>query len=134
MKVGRWGRGERPDERVLRAQPEAEGYAVYAWTDHPGTTYESHTHDDAQGHGVVRGAMALTVGGEEYVLRAGDRDWLPAGTVRSVRVIGEEAVTYLVGSKRAPSDWAADRGGYVGQFQGHQNSSVSVTVGEEADV
>jgi quercetin dioxygenase-like cupin family protein len=48
---------------------------------------------------VLRGAIALTVDGHEYVLRAGDRDWLPAGTVHSARVVGDEAVTFLIGSK-----------------------------------
>jgi quercetin dioxygenase-like cupin family protein len=59
----------------------------------------SHMHDDDQSHWVVRGPIALTVGGDEYLLRAGDRDWLPAGTMHSARVVGDVAVTYLVGSK-----------------------------------
>jgi quercetin dioxygenase-like cupin family protein len=48
---------------------------------------------------MVRGAIALTVGGEEYVLHPGDRDWLPAGTRQSARVVGDAEVRYLVGSK-----------------------------------
>ena len=99
VKVQRWQRAERPAEPTLRAELEAEGYSVYAWTDGPGATYPPHTHGDDQSHWVVRGAIALTVGGEEYVLQAGDRDWLPAGTVHSARVVGQEPVTYLVGSK-----------------------------------
>jgi quercetin dioxygenase-like cupin family protein len=51
----------------------------------------------------VRGALALTVDGTEYVLRAGDRDWLPAGTVHAARVVGDEPVTYLIGSKPSVS-------------------------------
>jgi hypothetical protein len=50
MKVWRCGREERQDERAVRTQLEAEGYSVYAWTHHPGTTYEPHTHDDDQSH------------------------------------------------------------------------------------
>ncbi len=99
MKVQRWSRPEPPSESVLRSELASEGYSIYAWTDGAGTTYPPHTHDDDQSHWVVRGAIALTVGGEEYVLRAGDRDWLPAGTVHSARVVGREAVTYLIGSK-----------------------------------
>jgi quercetin dioxygenase-like cupin family protein len=102
MKIERWqGPGE-PDERTLREALEGDGYSVYAWTDGRGATYEPHTHGDDQSHWVLRGALALTVAGVEYVLRPGDRDWLPAGTVHSARVV-EGPVTYLIGSKRASS-------------------------------
>ena len=97
----RWERRTQPDEASLRAELEAEGYSVYAWTDGPGATYPAHTHDDDQSHWVLRGAIALNVAGEEYVLQAGDRDWLAAGTVHSARVVGGQPVTYLVGSKKA---------------------------------
>jgi quercetin dioxygenase-like cupin family protein len=101
MKVQRWQQTVPPDPAALRRTLEGEGYSVYAWTDDRGTTYPPHTHGDDQSHWVVRGAIALTVYGEEYVLRAGDRDWLPAGTLHSARVVGDAAVTYLVGSKPA---------------------------------
>jgi quercetin dioxygenase-like cupin family protein len=100
VQVRRWDKKGSPDERTLSAELEAEGYSVYSWTDRPGTTYPAHTHDDDQSHWIVRGAIALTVNGSEYVLEAGDRDWLPAGTVHTARVVGGEPVTYLVGAKR----------------------------------
>jgi quercetin dioxygenase-like cupin family protein len=100
VRLQRWQRPMQPDEATLRAELEADGYSVYAWTDGSGTTYPPHTHDDDQSHWVLRGAIGLTVDGEEYILRPGDRDWLAAGTVHSARVVGGEPVTYLVGSKR----------------------------------
>jgi quercetin dioxygenase-like cupin family protein len=99
MRIARWQGGGPPDATALRRALEAEGYSVYAWTDARGATYPPHTHGDDQSHWVLRGAIALTVGAEEYVLRAGDRDWLPAGTVHAARVVGDEPVTYLIGSK-----------------------------------
>jgi quercetin dioxygenase-like cupin family protein len=48
----------------------------------------------------VRGALALTVDGVEYVLEAGDRDFLPAGTTHAARVVGDEPVVYLIGARR----------------------------------
>jgi quercetin dioxygenase-like cupin family protein len=102
MKIARWNAGLPPDEATLVARLEGEGYAVYVWTDRAGTTYPPHTHDDDQSHWVLSGAIALTVHGEEYVLHAGDRDWLPARTVHSARVVGDAAVTYLAGSKSRP--------------------------------
>jgi quercetin dioxygenase-like cupin family protein len=99
MKVERWSGAGAPSEAALRRNLEDDGYSVYAWTDGAGATYPPHSHDDDQSHCIVRGALGLTVDGEEYVLRAGDRDWLPAGTVHSARVVGNEAVTYLIGAK-----------------------------------
>jgi quercetin dioxygenase-like cupin family protein len=98
VKVQRWQGSVPPNPAALRSVLEAEGYSAYAWTDDRGTTYPPHTHGDDHSHWVVRGAIALTVDGEEYVLGPGDRDLLPAGTVHSARVVGD-AVTYLVGSK-----------------------------------
>jgi quercetin dioxygenase-like cupin family protein len=103
VRVAEWKRAEAPARASLQAELEAEGYSVYVWTDGPGTTYPPHTHGDDQSHWIVSGAMALTVDGTEYVLRAGDRDWLPAGMVHSARVVGASPVTYLVGAK-APAD------------------------------
>ncbi len=100
MKVQRWQGTGAPDLAALRMTLEGEGYSVYSWTDDRGAAYPPHTHDVDQSHWVVRGAIALTVGDAQYVLRAGDRDWLPAETLHSACVVGDEAVTYLVGSKR----------------------------------
>ncbi len=86
--------------REDKARERTHGYSVYAWTDGAGTTYEPHTHDDDQSHWVLRGSLVLTVGGQEYVLGPGDRDWLPAGTVHSARVVGNAGVTYLIASRR----------------------------------
>jgi quercetin dioxygenase-like cupin family protein len=47
----------------------------------------------------LSGALTLAVEGEEYTLRAGDRDYLPAWTVHEARVEGAEPVVYLVGAK-----------------------------------
>jgi quercetin dioxygenase-like cupin family protein len=98
MRVERWS-GRAVDEAALRVTLRAEGYSVYSWTDGAGATYPPHTHDDDQSHWVLEGSLALTVGGEEYVLGAGDRDWLPAGTRHSARVVGDAPVTYLIASK-----------------------------------
>ncbi len=100
MKVERWSGHEAPTEAALRERLEGDGYSVYAWTDDPGATYPPHAHADDQSHCVVRGRLALTVRGVEHVLGPGDRDWLPAHTVHSARVVGVEPVTYLIGSRR----------------------------------
>jgi quercetin dioxygenase-like cupin family protein len=99
MHVDRWEETIVPDARELRARMEAEGFGVFQWSDPPGRVYPPHAHADDQSHWIVRGSLALTVDGEEYVLGPGDRDFLPAGTVHSARVTSAEPVVYLIGSK-----------------------------------
>lgn len=100
IRVERWrATGERPDARELRRRMAAEGYGVFEWSDAPGTVYANHAHAEDQSHWVLSGALTLVVGGEEYTLRAGDRDFLPAGTLHAARVEGEEPVRYLIGAK-----------------------------------
>lgn len=100
VRVERWGGGPIPEGRDLRRRMEAEGYDVFEWSDPPGRTYAEHTHPEDQSHWVLRGAIALTVEGQEYVLCPGDRDFMPAGTTHSARVVGGEPVVYLVGARR----------------------------------
>jgi quercetin dioxygenase-like cupin family protein len=99
FEVEGWNEREPPDARRLRRQLELEGYSVSEWTDRPGAYYPPHSHPEDQSHWVLSGALTLVVEGEEYTLRAGDRDYLPAWTVHEARVEGGEPVVYLVGAK-----------------------------------
>ena len=99
FEVERWNEAGAPDARRLRLRLEAEGYEVYEWSDRPGTTYAPHSHPEDQSHWVLSGALTLVVEGEEYTLRAGDRDYLPNGTVHAARVAGSAPVVYLIGAK-----------------------------------
>jgi quercetin dioxygenase-like cupin family protein len=100
IRIERWSGAGEPDARELRARLEAEGYSVFEWTDRPGEIYPEHEHQRAQSHWVLSGQMELTVGGVAYVLGAGDRDFLEAGTRHAARVVGDTAVVYLVGQLR----------------------------------
>ena len=99
MHVDRWSDAAVPDARELRRRLESEGFSVFQWSDPPGRVYPPHAHGDNQSHWIVRGSMALTVDGEEYILGPGDRDYLPAGTVHSARVVSPEPVVYLIVAK-----------------------------------
>jgi quercetin dioxygenase-like cupin family protein len=100
LRIEPWSGEGAPDGRELRRRLEAEGYGVFEWTDAPGTVYGPHSHGEDQSHWILRGALALTVDGREYVLNPGDRDYLPAGTTHSARVASNGPVTYLIGAKR----------------------------------
>ena len=100
FEVEQWSGDTPPDARRLRRQLELEGYEVFEWSDRPGARYPPHSHPEDQSHWVLSGALTLTVEGEEYTLRAGDRDYLPAWTIHEARVEGTEPAIYLVGARR----------------------------------
>ncbi len=104
-RVERWKSEEAPDEGELRSRLEAEGYGVFRWSDSPGAVYATHSHGNDQSHWVISGCMEFVVDGDETVrLNAGDRDFMPAGTDHSARVVGDEPVVYLIGAKGMPVD------------------------------
>ena len=100
FRVEKWNEVYAPNAASLRAQLEREGYRVFQWGDLPEMVYPVHKHAEDQSHWIISGALELTVHGVgTYILETGDRDFLPAETYHSARVIGEEAVVYLIGEK-----------------------------------
>jgi quercetin dioxygenase-like cupin family protein len=100
LRVERWSGEQAPDARELRERLEEEGYSVFEWIDAPGTVYDPHVHAEDQSHWIISGALELSIGDEQYTLRAGDRDYLPAYTRHAAAVRGDEAVTYLIGARK----------------------------------
>jgi quercetin dioxygenase-like cupin family protein len=99
IKVERWSDPNPPNPTESKSRLQAEGYAVFQWSDAPGTKYGPHSHAEDQSHWVLSGQLELRVGHETYTLRPGDRDYLPANTIHSAFVPGDEPVTYLIGAK-----------------------------------
>ncbi len=98
--VKRWNETNAPNAKELRACMETEGYSVFQWSDSAGMIYGTHNHAEDQSHWILSGSLELTVDNESYVLNAGDRDFLPAYTNHSARVVSREPVVYLIGAKR----------------------------------
>jgi quercetin dioxygenase-like cupin family protein len=101
LRVEPWQGDEKPDAKALRMRLEREGYSVFEWSDAPGTVYGPHSHEEDQSHWIVSGELQLTVCQQTYVLRAGDRDFLPANTTHSALVPGNTPVRYLIGAKHS---------------------------------
>jgi len=99
IQIERWSETDPPNPAELRARLQAEGYSVFQWSDAPGTKYGPHSHAEDQSHWILSGELELRVGHETYTLRAGDRDFLPANTIHSAFVPGDEPVVYLIGAK-----------------------------------
>lgn len=99
-KIERWRENNLPETAQLRKILEAEGYSVYQWQDAPGAFYPNHQHAKDQTHWIISGALELTIENVGiFTLEAGDRDFMPAKTVHSARVVSREAVVYLIGEK-----------------------------------
>jgi len=99
IEVERWSEASSPEPEELKSRLRDEGYSVFQWSDAPGTKYGPHSHAEDQSHWILSGELELRVGHETYALRAGDRDFLPANTVHSAFVPGNEPVVYLIGAK-----------------------------------
>lgn len=99
IQIERWSDGTTPDPAELKKRLQSEGFSVFQWSDAPGTKYGPHAHGEDQSHWIVSGELELRVGHETYILRAGDRDFLPANTIHSASVPGNEPVVYLIGAK-----------------------------------
>ena len=99
-RVERWNPSHHPDPSTLRELLESEGYSVFEWSDPPRATYAPHRHSEDQSHWILSGALELTVeDAGTFILEAGDRDFMPANTLHSARVVGEKPVIYLIGAK-----------------------------------
>lgn len=97
MEVERWDE-ERDgpfSEAALRARLEQRGYRVSSYAYPPGTLFPDHTHPVEKIDAVVSGRFRMTTADGEVVLEAGDCLRVPAGTVHSAEVVGEEPVVSL---------------------------------------
>ena len=99
IQVDKWDEDGAPDASRLRQPLQGEGYSVFHWSDAPGAKYGPHAHAEDQSHWIISGELELQVGHETYSLRAGDRDYLPANTIHSAFVPGDQPVVYLIGAK-----------------------------------
>jgi len=101
MEIERWKKewGEL-DEAALRRRLEAEGYSVarYEYPQH--TQFPDHSHSLDKKDAVLSGRFMIRAEGREFVLGPGDALAVPAGTIHSATVIGNDPVVSLDGSKR----------------------------------
>ena len=82
-------------EAAMRKRLEAEGYSVSRYTYPPGTSFSAHTHEVDKKDTVLRGRLKIGAEGKEVVLGPGDMIEIPAGTVHTAEVVGEETVVSL---------------------------------------
>lgn len=99
-KIERWREETAPEAAKLKRIMQAAGFSVFEWTDAADAVYGKHQHGEDQSHWIISGELELTIENVgTFVLKAGDRDFMPANTVHSARVSGGKPVTYLIGAK-----------------------------------
>lgn len=102
MEIERWDRQRDGElsEAAMRRRLEARGYAVGRYVYPPGTRFPEHTHAVDKIDAVLAGRFRLTMHGRSVVLEAGDALLVPAGTVHSAEVVGDEPVVSLDAVRR----------------------------------
>ena len=99
-RIEKWNGFSPPNAAMLRMILTQEGYRVNQWCDQPEKIYAKHQHGEDQTHWIISGALELVIERVgTFVLEAGDRDFMPANTYHSARVVSEEPVMYLIGEK-----------------------------------
>ena len=104
MKVEHWdpALGEL-SEANMRRWLQSQGYDVTRFTYSPGTFFPDHTHNIDKKDAVLSGRFRLIAAGQEFILEAGDYLEIPAGTIHSAEVIGDESVVSLDATIRRPN-------------------------------
>lgn len=93
MTLHRWQESWGPlTEDSLRERLEEGGFQVTRYVYPPGTYFPDHTHTIDKKDGVFFGRFLLKMLGREHVLGPGDFIEVPAGTVHSAKVLGDEPV------------------------------------------
>lgn len=100
VSVRKWTAAQPPTAAAVEAQMASEGLGFYRWSNGPGDIYGAHDHPYHKIIYVVSGAITfgLPERGESVALSAGDRLYLPAGTVHDA-VVGPKGVVCLEAHK-----------------------------------
>lgn len=99
VRLEHWDPADGPltEKRMMRLL-EGEGYEVAAYAYREGTVFSEHEHTQDKCDAVLEGILRITVGGDAYELKAGDRLYLPAGARHSAEVVGRKTVLSLDGT------------------------------------
>ena len=102
VKVEHWNPevdGSLTEER-LRRRLEGRGYRVTRYEYPPGMVFPDHVHPVDKIDGVLAGRFRMAMHGKAVVLEAGDCLEVPAGTVHSAEVVGNQPVITLDAVKK----------------------------------
>jgi quercetin dioxygenase-like cupin family protein len=87
------------ERKKIAADWAARGFSCDLWTDPPGQCWEGFTHPTDEVVTVLEGCIEFEVAGVVCRPQIGEQLLIPAGTVHSVRNIGETTARWLYGYK-----------------------------------
>jgi quercetin dioxygenase-like cupin family protein len=100
MEIERWDDAwGQPSESGMRRRLEAQGFVVSRYVYPPGTRFGDHKHVVDKKDAVLKGRFLIRALGRDFVLGPGDALPVPAGTVHSAEVVGDEDVVSLDAAK-----------------------------------
>lgn len=103
-RVEKWREVYVPNVAMLRLRMVREGYEPFQWNERVGAYYNWHFHEEEQMHWIISGELEITIQyfgkNYTYLLKAGDRDYMPARMYHTAKAVGETDLLYLVGIKR----------------------------------
>ena len=91
------------NEDNMRRKLMAEGYSVARYVYPKGTVFSDHIHSVNKKDAVLEGEFLITMGGDEFLLRAGDAIEAPSDAVHSAQVVGDDSVVSLDAVKEKPA-------------------------------
>ncbi|NPA57046.1 MAG: cupin domain-containing protein [Epsilonproteobacteria bacterium] len=89
--------GIRDPKKIEETLKEEGFFNIFLWHDSQGTTYPTHTHPYHEVRWIVEGTLVIEEGGEEILLKPGDR--LESPPNRPHRAYCPTDVTYICGSR-----------------------------------
>jgi len=100
VEIERWNEAwGQLSEFNMKRRLEAEGFAVSRYVYPPGTLFGDHKHSVDKKDAVLKGRFLIRALGREFLLGPGDALAVPAGTIHSAEVVGNEPVVSLDAAK-----------------------------------
>jgi len=96
VEIERWNEAwGQLSESNMKSRLEAEGFAVSRYVYPPATFFDNHKHAVDKKDAVLTGRLLIRAVGREFLLGPGDALAVPAGTIHSAEVVGDEPVVSL---------------------------------------
>ena len=85
------------DLNSVRSDWRSRGFSCDIWTDPPGQTWEDYTHTSDELVMMLEGEVEFEIGGQVRRPEIGEKVFIPAGVVHSVRNRGKTTSRWLYG-------------------------------------
>jgi quercetin dioxygenase-like cupin family protein len=96
MEIERWDESwGQLSESNMKQRLEAEGFTVHRYVYPPGASFGDHTHTIDKKDAVLKGRFLIRALARDFILGPGDALPVPAGTIHSAEVLGDEPVVSL---------------------------------------